>query len=231
MSGLDCLSSSILLLSTLSFIQLLKFLLVSALPVSIKNKGEDTDDEKSEKMLLQQLATPKNVTITQDGELISSEELVFMSFATIKFATDDFSDSNKLGQGGFGTIYKGVLPDGNEIAVKRLSRKSWQGTEELKNEVILIAKLQHKNLVKLLGCGLEGEEKFLIYEYMSNQSLDKFIFDSEKRSQLDWNTCYGIIMGIARGLLYLHEESRLRIIHRDLKPNNILLDHDMVAKI
>ncbi|KAI9128048.1 hypothetical protein K1719_001041 [Acacia pycnantha] len=197
----------------------------------LKKQGEDRDDEKSEKMLLQQLATPKSVTITQDGELISSEELVFMSFATIKFATDDFSDSNKLGQGGFGSIYKGVLPDGNEIAVKRLSRKSWQGTEEFKNEVILIAKLQHKNLVKLLGCGLEGEEKFLIYEYMSNQSLDKFIFDSEKRSQLDWNTCYGIIMGIARGLLYLHEESRLRIIHRDLKPNNILLDHDMVAKI
>ncbi|XP_028806165.1 cysteine-rich receptor-like protein kinase 15 [Neltuma alba] len=196
-----------------------------------KKQREDRDDQKSEKMLLQQLGTPKSVTITQDGELISSEELEFMNFATIKIATDDFSDSNKLGQGGFGSVYKGVLPDGNEVAVKRLSRKSWQGTEEFKNEVILIAKLQHRNLVRLLGCGLEGEEKFLVYEYMSNQSLDRFIFDSEKRSQLDWNTCYGIIMGIARGLLYLHEESRLRIIHRDLKPNNVLLDHDMVAKI
>ncbi|KAF7811125.1 cysteine-rich receptor-like protein kinase 15 [Senna tora] len=197
----------------------------------LRKQGSERDEEKTEQMLLHQLATPRSVTITQDGELISSEELVFISLAAIKEATGNFSDTNKLGQGGFGAVYKGVLPDGNEVAVKRLSRKSWQGIEEFKNEVSLIAKLQHKNLVKLLGYGLEGEEKFLIYEFMANKSLDKFIFDSEKRSQLDWKTCYGIIIGIARGLLYLHEESRLRIIHRDLKPNNVLLDRDMVAKI
>ncbi|XP_057450308.1 cysteine-rich receptor-like protein kinase 15 isoform X2 [Lotus japonicus] len=151
--------------------------------------------------------------------------------ATIKAATGDFSDRNKLGQGGFGEVYKGVLSDGNEIAVKRLSRKSWQGMEEFKNEIMLIAKLQHRNLVRLLGCVLEGDERMLVYEFMSNKSLDQFIFDAGKRPRLDWKTCQGIINGIARGLVYLHEESRLKIIHRDLKPNNVLLDHELVAKI
>ncbi|KAL4350177.1 hypothetical protein AHAS_Ahas10G0115900 [Arachis hypogaea] len=129
--------------------------------------------------------------------MISSDELLFMNLATIKDATHDFSDSNKLGQGGFGAVYKnvvilvsilyGVLPDGNEVAVKRLSRKSWQGIEELKNEVILnnlIAKFQHKNLVRLLGCGLKGDEKLLIYEFMSNKSLDQFIFGQRKGGSL-----------------------------------------------
>nr|XP_023924914.1 putative receptor-like protein kinase At4g00960 isoform X3 [Quercus suber] len=167
-----------------------------------------------------------------DGELVpGSEDLHFMNLLTIRTATDDFSDSNKLGQGGFGTVYKGVMPDGKEVAVKRLSRRSWQGLQELKNEVILIAKLQHRNLVKLLGCGIEGEEKLLVYEFMPNGSLDFFIFDSERRTQLDWKTCYNIIVGITRGLLYLHEDSRLKIIHRDLKPSNVLLDNEMVAKI
>ncbi|XP_062161245.1 cysteine-rich receptor-like protein kinase 25 [Alnus glutinosa] len=173
----------------------------------------------------------QRVAITQDGEFVSAEGLSFMDLSTILAATDDFSDSNKLGKGSFGTVYKGVLPDGREVAVKRLSRKSWQGLEELKNEVILIAKLQHRNLVKLLGCGIKGEEKLLVYEFMPNRSLDFFIFESEKRSQLDWKTYYNIITGIARGLLYLHEDSRLKIIHRDLKPSNVLLDHEMVAKI
>ncbi|CAL5408451.1 unnamed protein product [Camellia sinensis] len=142
----------------------------------------------------------------------------FMELATIMAATDNFSDSNKLGQGGFGTVYK-------EIAVKRLSRKSWQGLEEFVNEVIVIAKLQHRNLVRLLGCGIQGEENLLIYEYMPNKSLDLFLFDLEKCVR------FNIIRGIAQGLLYLHEDSRLKIIHRDLKPNNVLLDQEMVAKI
>ncbi|XP_052875761.1 cysteine-rich receptor-like protein kinase 10 [Gossypium arboreum] len=194
-------------------------------------KRKQKDEERSQTILLYELASPKEVIITQEGELVTAQEFPFFDLATIRVATDDFSDSNKLGQGGFGTVYKGVLPIGKEVAIKRLSRKSWQGLEELKNEVILIAKLQHRNLVRLLGCGIEGDEKLLIYELMPNKSLDFFIFDPEKRSQIDWKTWFDIITGISRGLLYLHEDSRLKIIHRDLKPSNVLLDQDMVAKI
>ncbi|KAF3451660.1 hypothetical protein FNV43_RR07756 [Rhamnella rubrinervis] len=151
--------------------------------------------------------------------------------ASIHAATNTFSDLNMLGQGGFGPVYKGILSDGREVAVKRLSTCSEQGSEEFTNEVLLIMKLQHKNLVRLLGFCVDQDEKLLVYEYMPNSSLDVILFDSERRSQLDWHTYYDIICGIARGLLYLHEDSRLKIIHRDLKPNNVLLDHEMVAKI
>ncbi|KAH9688409.1 cysteine-rich receptor-like protein kinase 10 [Citrus sinensis] len=146
-------------------------------------------------------------------------------------ATQHFSDENKLGEGGFGPVYKGKLADGKEIAVKRLSRTSGQGLQEFKNEVTLIAKLQHKNLVRLLGCCLEENESLLIYEYMPNKSLDVFLFDSMRSVQLDWKRRISIINGIARGLLYLHEDSRLKIIHRDLKASNVLLDHEMNPKI
>ncbi|KAL5972810.1 hypothetical protein ACLOJK_039616 [Asimina triloba] len=162
---------------------------------------------------------------------VDSNELPWIDLQTVKSATADFSEANKLGQGGFGPVYKGVLPDGREVAIKRLSRSSGQGVEEFKNEVILIAKLQHRNLVRLLYCCVEGEEKLLIYEYMPNTSLDVFLFDPKKRAELDWNRRLDIARGIGRGILYLHEDSRLRIIHRDLKASNVLLDHEMNPKI
>ncbi|GMN61964.1 hypothetical protein TIFTF001_031043 [Ficus carica] len=158
-------------------------------------------------------------------------ELPLVNLSTITSATQNFSIDNKLGEGGFGPVYRGRLKDGQEIAVKRLSRISGQGVDEFKNEVILIAKLQHRNLVKILGCCIKGEEKMLIYEYMPNKSLDFFIFDHKKRELLEWPTRFKIINGIARGLLYLHQDSRLRIIHRDLKASNILLDFEMNPKI
>uniref|UniRef100_A0A6N2N8S7 Receptor-like serine/threonine-protein kinase n=1 Tax=Salix viminalis TaxID=40686 RepID=A0A6N2N8S7_SALVM len=158
-------------------------------------------------------------------------ELPAFDFTTIENATNYFSYNNKLGEGGFGTVYKGTLTDAQEIAVKRLSKNSGQGLNEFKNEVILIAKLQHRNLVKLLGCCIEGDERMLIYEYMPNKSLDNFIFDKKSRELLDWQTHRNIIGGIARGLLYLHQDSRLRIIHRDLKASNVLLDNSMNPKI
>ncbi|KAM7484813.1 hypothetical protein LguiA_000822 [Lonicera macranthoides] len=158
-------------------------------------------------------------------------ELPLLDLATIVKATNNFSNGNKLGEGGFGPVYMGILEDGQEIAVKRLSIYSLQGLEQLKNEVICIAKLQHRNLVKLLGCCIAGEEKLLIYEYMPNNSLETFIFDPTRSKLLDWSKRFNIINGIARGLLYLHQDSRLRIIHRDLKAANVLLDIDMNPKI
>ncbi|KAG6754762.1 hypothetical protein POTOM_040556 [Populus tomentosa] len=149
----------------------------------------------------------------------------------LETATNNFDISKKLGQGGFGAVYRGKLPDGLEIAVKRLSKTSGQGLEEFMNEVAVISKLQHRNLVRLLGCCVEGEEMMLVYEYMPNKSLDAFLFDSLRKGQLDWERRFNIINGICRGLLYLHRDSRLRIIHRDLKPSNILLDHELNPKI
>ncbi|KAM3714656.1 hypothetical protein ACJW31_01G350300 [Castanea mollissima] len=158
-------------------------------------------------------------------------ELPIFDLITISNATDNFAIKNKLGEGGFGPVYKGTLHGGQEIAVKRLSKNSGQGFNEFKNEVTLIAKLQHRNLVKLLGYCIQENEKMLIYEYMHNKSLDSFIFDQTKSRLLDWRMRNNIIGGIARGLLYLHEDSRLRIIHRDLKASNILLDNNMNPKI
>ncbi|GAY32452.1 hypothetical protein CUMW_002460 [Citrus unshiu] len=112
----------------------------------------------------------------ENQDQIEDLELPLFELATIANATDNFSINNKLGEGGFGRVYKGTLVDGQEIAVKRLSKISEQGLNELKNEVILFSKLQHRNLVKLLGCCIQGEEKLLIYEFMPNKSLDYFIF-------------------------------------------------------
>ncbi|RWR88163.1 receptor-like serine/threonine-protein kinase SD1-8 [Cinnamomum micranthum f. kanehirae] len=166
---------------------------------------------------------------TEDSD--KGSELQIFSFNVIVAVTKNFSESNMIGKGGFGLVYKGELSNGQEIAVKRLSKNSGQGIDEFKNEVKLIAKLQHKNLVRLLGCCISGEEKILIYEYMRNKSLDSLIFDQTRSVTLDWRKRFNIIVGIARGILYLHEDSRLRIIHRDLKASNILLDDDMNPKI
>ncbi|KAG4980575.1 hypothetical protein JHK82_033817 [Glycine max] len=159
------------------------------------------------------------------------DDLSTFDFAIIARATGNFAKSNKLGEGGFGPVYKARLLDGQEFAVKRLSNKSGQGLEEFKNEVMLIAKLQHRNLVKLIGCSIEGKERMLIYEYMPNKSLDYFIFDETRRTMVDWPKHFNIICGIARGILYLHQDSRLRIVHRDLKTSNILLDGNFDPKI
>ncbi|XP_020272762.1 putative receptor-like protein kinase At4g00960 [Asparagus officinalis] len=173
----------------------------------------------------------KNSRGTTNAEDISRTRSLFFDLSVIRIATENFSDINKLGQGGFGAVYKGMLPNGENIAVKRLSVTSRQGIQELKNELLLVAKLQHRNLVRLLGVCLEEGEKLLIYEYMPNGSLDNFLFDPSKCKELNWERRFKIIRAIARGLLYLHEESRLKVIHRDLKSSNVLLDADMKPKI
>ncbi|KAL1196355.1 Cysteine-rich receptor-like protein kinase 40 [Cardamine amara subsp. amara] len=167
------------------------------------------------------------------AEFSDSEDQFMLRFdlGVVLMATNNFSSENTLGQGGFGTVYKGTLVNGNEIAVKRLTRGSGQGDIEFKNEVSLLTRLQHRNLVKLLGFCIEGDEEILVYEFVPNSSLDHFIFDEEKRRLLTWEVRFRIIEGIARGLVYLHEDSQLKIIHRDLKASNILLDAEMNPKV
>ncbi|XP_024021184.1 G-type lectin S-receptor-like serine/threonine-protein kinase At4g27290 [Morus notabilis] len=173
----------------------------------------------------------RNETISQHGGQEEDLDLPLFDLSSVTTATENFAPHNKLGEGGFGPVYRGMLEGGQEIAVKRLSISSGQGVRELKNEVKLIAKLQHRNLVKLLGCCIQGEEKLLVYEYMPNKSLDAFIFDRKQGNLLEWPERFQIICGIARGLLYLHHDSRLRVIHRDLKASNVLLDNNMNPKI
>ncbi|KAG6756746.1 hypothetical protein POTOM_040189 [Populus tomentosa] len=243
---------------------------------------------------------------SNNKDLKEGLELPFFNMDELACATNNFSVSNKVGEGGFGPVYKviiiykqscnmasefswyklqapvefcgfeiipqlvsvqkifpirhpfmlkksryklheilksqkttydllmmlqGTLTDGREIAVKRLSKNSRQGLDEFKNEVKHIVKLQHRNLVRLLGCCIERDETMLVYEFLPNKSLDFFIFDETQSWLLDWPKRYNIITGIARGLLYLHQDSRLRIIHRDLKTSNILLDYEMNPKI
>uniref|UniRef100_A0A0D9W9Z6 non-specific serine/threonine protein kinase n=1 Tax=Leersia perrieri TaxID=77586 RepID=A0A0D9W9Z6_9ORYZ len=189
-----------------------------------QSKGKQSNDEKQKRSVLVKFRT--------SHELFKKNlESQFINFEDVASATNNFSDSNILGKGGFGKVYKGKLEGGKEIAVKRLGTGSRQGIEHFTNEVVLIAKLQHKNLVRLLGCCIHGDEKLLIYEYLPNKSLDYFLFDDSKRSMLDWQTRFNIIKGVARGLVYLHQDSRMRIIHRDLKASNILLDEEMNPKI
>ncbi|WZZ13423.1 hypothetical protein YC2023_106512 [Brassica napus] len=143
-------------------------------------------------------------------EELKQQDVYFFDMQTILAITDNFSIEKKLGQGGFGPVYKGKLQDGKEIAIKRLSSSSGQGKQEFMNEIVLISKLQHRNLVRLMGCCIEGEEKLLIYEFLVNKSLNTFIFDSTKKLELDWPK---------------------RVVHRDLKVSNILLDEEMNPKI
>ncbi|XP_076921688.1 cysteine-rich receptor-like protein kinase 43 [Bidens hawaiensis] len=158
---------------------------------------------------------------------VPQEQKIF-TFQTLMSATNNLE--NKLGQGGFGPVYKGKLQDGREIAVKKLSETSKQGKREFTNEAKLLACIQHRNVVSLLGyCAYP--EKLLVYEYVVNESLDKLLFKSAKRDVLDWKRRYSIIVGVAQGLVYLHEDSRDRIIHRDIKASNILLDNKWRPKI
>ncbi|KAJ9560771.1 hypothetical protein OSB04_005931 [Centaurea solstitialis] len=150
----------------------------------------------------------------------------------IKAATNNFDVANKIGEGGFGSVYKGVLPDGTLIAVKQLSSKSRQGNREFLNELGMVSALQHPHLVKLHGCCIEGNQLLLVYEYMENNSLARALFGpTEWQLELDWPTRYRICIDIARGMSFLHEESRFKIVHRDIKVSNVLLDKNLNAKI
>ncbi|GLJ22406.1 hypothetical protein SUGI_0421780 [Cryptomeria japonica] len=187
--------------------------------------------KRAKSVILRRPLNPERHTFSPQSGLLQQEQPFIFSLEELAEATGNFHDNNKLGEGGFGAVYKGRTKDGKQIAVKKLSAKSNQGKVEFMNEVKLVANVQHRNLVKLVGCCAEGDERLLVYEYFPNKSLDTFLFDPEKRRQLDWEKRYNIIIGIARGLLYLHEDSQMRIIHRDIKANNILLDDKLNPKV
>ncbi|ESQ29848.1 hypothetical protein EUTSA_v10011215mg [Eutrema salsugineum] len=168
---------------------------------------------------------------TDDEEILSMDVKPYtFTYSELKSATQDFDPSNKLGEGGFGPVYKGKLSDGREVAVKQLSVGSRQGKGQFVAEIVAISAVQHRNLVKLYGCCYEGDHRLLVYEYLPNGSLDQALFGN-KTLHLDWSTRYEICLGVARGLVYLHEEARLRIVHRDVKASNILLDSKLVPKV
>ncbi|KAL1537433.1 non-specific serine/threonine protein kinase [Salvia divinorum] len=193
------------------------------------NKAQDTRNFEAGQMF----TADSTAIVLKNESKVNIGDLPKFTFEMLANATNQFHEDNLLGRGGFGPVYKGVLSNEKEIAVKRLSAESGQGMQEFMNEVIVISKLQHKNLVKLLGGCVEKEEKILIYEYMPNKSLDACLFGTTNPTKklLDWNMRSSIIEGIGRGILYLHRDSRLRIIHRDLKPSNVLLDQDWNPKI
>jgi hypothetical protein len=194
-----------------------------------------------------------------DEEVLNSLHIrpYTFSYSELRTATQDFDPSNKLGEGGFGPVFKGKLNDGREIAVKQLSVASRQGKGQFVAEIATISAVQHRNLVKLYGCCIEGNQRMLVYEYLSNKSLDQALFGKcmrsymcypckknkccyltccvtvaeEKSLQLGWSQRFEICLGVAKGLAYMHEESNPRIVHRDVKASNILLDSDLVPKL
>ncbi|RZC54370.1 hypothetical protein C5167_013229 [Papaver somniferum] len=168
----------------------------------------------------------------EDKELKELLQTSYFTLREIKTATSNFDFANKIGEGGFGPVYKGLRPDGSVIAVKQLSAKSMQGNREFVNEINMISAIQHRNLVKLFGCCVEGNQLMVIYEYMENNSLARALFGrADQRLNLNWPTRLRICLDIAKGLAYLHEESRLKIVHRDIKATNVLLDKDFTARI
>uniref|UniRef100_A0A453BCI4 Uncharacterized protein n=1 Tax=Aegilops tauschii subsp. strangulata TaxID=200361 RepID=A0A453BCI4_AEGTS len=163
-------------------------------------------------------------------KIVGAQCMIF-DLSALQEATENFSEKNKLGEGGFGIVYKGILADGQEIAVKKLLGGTGSGLHQLHNEVQLLAELQHKNLVRLQGFCSHRDDTLLVYEYIKNGTLDNFLFETNEENTLSWEQQYNIVLGIAKGILYLHEDSSMRIIHRDLKPNNILVDDGMDPKI
>ncbi|XP_056849326.1 probable LRR receptor-like serine/threonine-protein kinase At1g29720 isoform X2 [Raphanus sativus] len=155
---------------------------------------------------------------------------VCFTWKQLQAATNYFDQSNKLGEGGFGSVFKGELSDGTIIAVKQLSSKSCQGNREFVNEIGMISGLNHPNLVKLYGCCVEKDQLLLVYEYMENNSL-ALMLHGKSSLNLDWEARQKICVGIARGLEFLHEGSMIRMVHRDIKTTNVLLDADLNAKI
>ncbi|KAD7479175.1 hypothetical protein R6Q59_008018 [Mikania micrantha] len=169
----------------------------------------------------------KNAKKTEQEDL---EGTINYNYTDLQLATNNFSEENILGKGGYGEVFKAIIDDKNVVAVKKLKMQHAKAKEEFENEVKLISNIHHRNLLRLLGWSSDGSNLYLVLEYMANGSLDQFLWGS-KRGTLDWNQRYEIICGIAKGLSHLHNEFHIKIIHRDIKSCNILLSDDFKAKI
>lgn len=160
------------------------------------------------------------------------ENVRIFSHKDLRNATADFSHVNKVGEGGFGSVYKGTLKDGTVVAIKVLSSESRQGVREFLTELTVISHTVHENLVKLYGCCVEGNQRIIVYNYLENNSLAQTLLGANRSNiQFSWRTRTRICIGVARGLAFLHEEVRPHIVHRDIKAGNILLDRDLTPII
>lgn len=167
-----------------------------------------------------------------DDELSGVKNVTLFSYKQLRIATDDFSTLNKIGEGGFGSVYKGRLKSGKMAAIKVLSSESKQGVREFLTEIKVISDVDHENLVKLYGCCIEDDHRILVYNYLENNSLAQTLLGGGHSSiQFSWRTRTKICIGVAKGLAYLHEQVKPHIIHRDIKASNILLDKDLTPKI
>ncbi|PIN07640.1 Serine/threonine protein kinase [Handroanthus impetiginosus] len=181
--------------------------------------------------LLQKKSNKHSDRSEEDQEGASTAKTKNFSYKELQVATNNFHLSNKIGRGGFGTVYKGILNDGRQVAVKTLSAESSQGEREFLTEIGTISNVKHPNLVELLGCCVHGPNRILVYEYLENNSIDRALLGPRRSVKLDWKTRSAICLGTARGLAFLHEELEPRIVHRDIKASNILLDEDFQPKI
>lgn len=176
--------------------------------------------------------SPRNESFDVDDDVSGIHNVKLYTYKELRIATEDFIPGNKIGEGGFGCVYKGRLKDGKIAAIKVLSAESKQGVKEFLTEINVISEIEHENLVKLYGCCVEGNHRILVYNYLENNSLAQtLIGGSQSNIYFNWRTRSKIGIGIACGLAYLHEEVRPHIVHRDIKASNILLDKDLTPKI
>lgn len=167
-----------------------------------------------------------------EDEVSNIDNVKLYTYKELKVATEEFSAANKIGEGGFGSVYKGRLKDGKIAAIKVLSAESKQGVREFLTEINVISEIEHENLVKLYGCCVEENHRILVYNYLENNSLAQTLLGGHQSNiYFNWRTRFKICIGIARGLAFLHEEVRPYIVHRDIKASNILLDKDLTPKI
>ncbi|KAJ9672910.1 hypothetical protein PVL29_026245 [Vitis rotundifolia] len=176
--------------------------------------------------------SPAGGTDEVDEEVSGIHNVRLYTYKELKNATDDFSPANKIGEGGFGSVYKAKLKDGTIAAIKVLSAESKQGVREFLTEINVISNIEHEYLVKLYGCCVEANHRILVYNFLENNSLAQTLLGGGSSSmQFSWRTRSRICIGVARGLAFLHEEVRPYIVHRDIKASNILLDRNLNPKI